>query len=275
MMSFAAFEGEEHRAFKLEGGQPAALLIHGFPGTPAEMRPLGDALHEAGWTVQGLLLPGFGADIETLPERKHSDWIDAACDALRDLQREHHPVVMIGFSMGGAVALCAAARVTPDALVLLNPFSRMSHVAWKLLPFVKRIFPRVRPFSLIKLDFDNPETRESITRFLPGADLDDPDVQEAIRGFSLPTSMFDQLRQLGERAFRVARTTQIQTLIVQASRDETVAPATTRKLAARLPKAEYTEVDGEHNFTIPEQSAWKSVLSLVLEFMHRVNATFH
>jgi len=275
MMPFAAFEGEEHRAFLLEGGAPAALLIHGFPGTPAEMRPLGDALHDAGWTVQGLLLPGFGADIETLPERKYKDWVGAACDALRDLQRQHHPVVLIGFSMGGAVAICAAARVSPDALVLLNPFSRMSHLAWKLLPFVKRIFPKVRPFSLVKLDFDNPETRASIIRFLPGADLDDEEVREAIRGFSLPTSMFDQLRQVGERAFRTAANIPLRTLVVQASRDETVSPAMTRKLVARLPNAEYKEVDAEHNFTNPQQSAWNSIRSLVLEFMHDVNATFH
>jgi alpha-beta hydrolase superfamily lysophospholipase len=54
-----AFQGPEHLPFLWPGGQPAALLVHGFPGTPAEMRPLGEALHQAGWTAQGILLPGF------------------------------------------------------------------------------------------------------------------------------------------------------------------------------------------------------------------------
>ena len=56
----------------------AALLLHGFPGTPAEMRPLGTVLRDAGWTVHGLMLPGLGADIASLEERNFQDWSDAA-----------------------------------------------------------------------------------------------------------------------------------------------------------------------------------------------------
>ena len=42
------FTGPEHQAFILRGGEPAALLIHGFPGTPREMRPLAETLHAQG-----------------------------------------------------------------------------------------------------------------------------------------------------------------------------------------------------------------------------------
>ncbi len=56
----ALFQGEEHQPFHWVAGPPAALLVHGFPGTPAELRPLGQALYEAGWTVSAPLLPGFG-----------------------------------------------------------------------------------------------------------------------------------------------------------------------------------------------------------------------
>jgi hypothetical protein len=34
-------------------------------------------LRGAGWTVQGLLLPGFGRDFATLPDRHHGDWVAA------------------------------------------------------------------------------------------------------------------------------------------------------------------------------------------------------
>ncbi|MBN1992742.1 MAG: alpha/beta hydrolase [Anaerolineae bacterium] len=30
------FQGDEHQPFYWNGGQPAALLVHGFPGTPAD-----------------------------------------------------------------------------------------------------------------------------------------------------------------------------------------------------------------------------------------------
>lgn len=274
MMSFAAFEGEAHRPFWLEGGEAAVLLIHGFPGTPAEMRPLGEALHAAGWTAQGLLLPGFGADIETLPRRTCDDWIESACAATRALRQRHRSVAVIGFSMGGAVALSAAARVQPDALVLLNPLTRMSHALWRLLPLITRLFPQVKPFNLIKLDFENSQTRESIAQFMPGADLDDPQVRDAIRDFSVPTRMFEQLRQVGEQAFRVAPKVYVRTLVVQGLRDQTISPEMTRKLAARLPICEYAEIDAEHNFTIPKQSGWDHVLNLVLRFIEESVATF-
>ena len=65
MVELRAYQGPEHEPFFWEAGEPAALLVHGFPGTPAEMRPLGEVLHEAGWTVHGVLLPGFGPQIQT------------------------------------------------------------------------------------------------------------------------------------------------------------------------------------------------------------------
>jgi hypothetical protein len=66
------FDGCEHRSFLWQGSDCAALLIHGFPGTPAEMRPLGTVLKDAGWTVHGLMLPGLGADIESLDKRRRA-----------------------------------------------------------------------------------------------------------------------------------------------------------------------------------------------------------
>ena len=38
----------------------AVLLIHGYTGTPAEMRPLGDYLQQLGYTVLGVRLAGHG-----------------------------------------------------------------------------------------------------------------------------------------------------------------------------------------------------------------------
>ena len=115
------FEGDEHRPFLWEAGKPAALLVHGFLGTPAEFRPLAGELLQAGWTVEGLLLPGFGAQIDSLFERRYAEWIEAASAALAELQRKHKPVLLVGFSMGGAVALNVAAERRPSGLVLLAP----------------------------------------------------------------------------------------------------------------------------------------------------------
>jgi esterase/lipase len=84
------FQGEQHADFLIECGEPAALLVHGFPGTPAEMRPLSPILHSAGWTPRGLLLPGSGAQIDSLVQRTAQEWIDIPALIL---QGQSDPVV--------------------------------------------------------------------------------------------------------------------------------------------------------------------------------------
>ena len=54
-----------------------ALLLHGFPGTPAELRPLGQALAFAGVRAQAPLLPGFGPAMQRLGDVGAREWLAA------------------------------------------------------------------------------------------------------------------------------------------------------------------------------------------------------
>ena len=73
------------------------------------MRPLAELLHQDGWTVHGLLLPGFGPEIATLPQRHRDEWIAAVQDALGALrQAGHRPLLLVGYSMGAAEIAAAA-----------------------------------------------------------------------------------------------------------------------------------------------------------------------
>lgn len=269
MLPGTAFQSEEHQPFYWQAGQPAALLVHGFPGTPAEVRPLAQAFRRAGWSVQGMLLPGFGPQIETLPGRRCADWTDAVAEALAALKRRHHPVVLVGYSLGGALALQAAARAAPDALVLLSPFWKLEHVLWMLLPALKRVLPGVRPFRLLKMDFSDPEVRAGIHNFMPDADLDDPAVQQAIRDFRLPLELFAQIRQAGMLAYRSAPriSPALPALVIQGDADDLVRPSLTRQLAQRLPAPpRYVEVPARHDLLLPDKPAWPQIEQTVLRF---------
>ena len=87
------------------------------------MRPLSEALAEAGFAVEMPRLPGHGTAPEDLAETGWDDWLGEAERALRALQvrTPDGKVVVAGLSMGGALTL-ALAEAHPElaGIVLIN-----------------------------------------------------------------------------------------------------------------------------------------------------------
>ena len=50
--------------FFLPGGKTGCLVVHGFTGTPLEMRGLGDFLHQQGHTILGVRLAGHATSLK-------------------------------------------------------------------------------------------------------------------------------------------------------------------------------------------------------------------
>ncbi len=260
------FEGQEHQPFRWENGKPAALLIHGFMGTPDEMRPLAEAMHQAGWTVEGLLLPGFGAQLDSLFERTEKDWSDAVQHALAALRKDHHPVVIVGYSLGASIAIQASAQLDTDGLLLLAPFWSLDG-GWmqRLWPALRIVFRQIQPFR--QMDFTNPRIRDEMTKMLGEVDLDDPDLQQTLRELIVPSAFVDELRGLGRGANRLAESVAVPTLILQGIQDQVVNPRFSRHLASRISgPIHYLELPADHQLLDPESDTWGRVVHWVLEF---------
>ncbi|SHH37260.1 carboxylesterase [Caloranaerobacter azorensis DSM 13643] len=105
------------KAFYFKGNDIGCLLIHGFTGSPAEMRLLGEFLHKQGYTVKGVLLKGHGTTVEDMEKTTWKDWLSSAETELIDLMHKCNKVVIIGLSMGGIIALNLAERFKIDAVV--------------------------------------------------------------------------------------------------------------------------------------------------------------
>ncbi|MBR2071216.1 MAG: carboxylesterase, partial [Phascolarctobacterium sp.] len=74
--------------FLLKGtNKKGVLVIHGYTGTPAEMRLLGDHLHQEGYTVLGVRLPGHGTTPEELNETQWQDWYAVAQEGFERLTK--------------------------------------------------------------------------------------------------------------------------------------------------------------------------------------------
>jgi carboxylesterase len=113
--------------FSAPGGQTGALVLHGFTGTPASMRPLADEIAGAGFAVELPRLPGHATTSQDLSTKSFADFADAAERAYATLSARTTAIVVVGLSMGGALALELATRHRELAgVVLINPLAEPS-----------------------------------------------------------------------------------------------------------------------------------------------------
>ncbi|MCS6827289.1 MAG: alpha/beta fold hydrolase [Caldilinea sp.] len=253
-----AYRSPDHAPFFWENGPHAILLIHGFPGTPAEMRRVGRVFVEEGWSAQGVLLPGFGVGFEALGDICCSDWQAAVDEAVSKLRRAYATLVVAGNSFGASLALVAAARQPVDGVILFAPFWRLDSWLDRFYPLAARILPRIRPFA--RADFSDPKFRTELMHFLSDIDLDDPLLQTQIRQLELPTRVLGQVRCAGRLGYTAAGRVAAPTLIFQGRNDPLVRPRRTQQLARRLPNlVSYVEVDGEHDLVRGAAPEWWQV----------------
>ncbi len=97
--------------FDLEGDEHGVVCVHGFTGTPHEMRYLGERLHRDGYTVRGIRLPGHGTSEDDLDATTWADWAAAVDGAVLALRQRCRRVMIAGQSLGGLLALHTAARL--------------------------------------------------------------------------------------------------------------------------------------------------------------------
>src|SRR5205814_10602885 len=96
----------------------AALLLHGFTGTPFEMRFLGEKLAARGVRAVGPRLAGHATTFDELAATSYRDWFAGADAELADLKRSADKVAVVGLSLGGLIALDLARR-NPDLVALV------------------------------------------------------------------------------------------------------------------------------------------------------------
>jgi len=103
--------------FLIPGGETGCLLIHGYTGTPFEMRMLGDFLAQAGYTVLAPRLSGHATQPEDMTRGRWQDWQASVEDGLNLLKGCTKRQVVMGLSLGGVLALLTAARFPVSGVV--------------------------------------------------------------------------------------------------------------------------------------------------------------
>lgn len=120
-METTVLDVDLRKEYLLEGNDEGCLVIHGFTGTPAELRLLGERLHSKGYTVYGVRLKGHGTNVEEMEKCTYKDWIDSALEGYNLLKKRCKKVHVIGHSMGSLLALYIAENFDVDSVSALAP----------------------------------------------------------------------------------------------------------------------------------------------------------
>lgn len=141
--------------FSAEGGRVGVLLVHGFTGSPASLRPWGEFLAEHGLTVSCPRLPGHGTRWQDMNLTRWEDWYAEVDRAFDELKRKVDHVFVMGLSMGGTLSLRLAEQHGGEitGLVLVNPSLLTENKIAKLAPALRYLLPSVKG---IKNDIKKP-----------------------------------------------------------------------------------------------------------------------
>jgi carboxylesterase len=131
--------------FFLPGGPIGCLLLHGFTSMPEEMRWLGDDLARRGHTVLSIRLAGHATHPQDLARTCWTDWLVSVEEGLSVLSGIAEQVFVLGLSVGGNVALLAAAHYPmAGAVAMSTPYHGFSRRSVALLHLSRWIRPVLR-----------------------------------------------------------------------------------------------------------------------------------
>ncbi len=204
----SSVDGVERR---LQSASASALLIHGLFADVDQMAPLQSYLADRAVESFSVRLPGHGTTPEDLAASTRADWYKAVLVGYRHVVSwGTRPVVIMGLSMGGALALLLAARESPvDGVVALSPAVFFENPAARLVPLLKHVVKyRQIDLSYIPEMYEIPYSRYARE----------------------PLSAVHEFIRLTEQVQRELVNVMAPALIVQSGADKTVSPTNGRRV---------------------------------------------
>jgi len=238
--------------FFFPGNRTGCLLVHGFTGTPKEMRWMGEYLAAQGFSVLGIRLAGHATRTEDILRTRWQDWCTSVEDGFHMLRASTDRIFMIGLSMGGVLALLAGANLPVAGVVAMStPYSlgkdpRLAYLRWLCL--IQPAVPKGPP------DWQNPEA---------GVDhIDYP---------YYPTRTLAELRDLLTEMRTALPKVQTPVLLIHSRLDKGVLPLNAENILSRLGTTDKSLVWVENSgHVITREPDRQEVFELTEAFIQRL-----
>jgi carboxylesterase len=219
-------------------GRPSVVLLHGFGGTPRDFQALAERLSAMGYRVVVPALPeqtsvSFAYSRGRYSLDDYRAWLGEILE--NETAIGGAPPLVVGMSMGGALAVVGAADHAIGGLVLISPYFKLAIAdTWisrsaRWLQWVLPVVPKVQK-----------------------AQISDPDGYKAYATGSWLVSMpaFLQLVSLAKVASGKALGLAVPTLVLASRNDSVASFAATERLFAGRPEVRFMACNrGNHILT--------------------------
>ena len=124
-----------------DGDDVGILVLHGFSGSPASVKPWARELADEGWTVRVPRLPGHGTKWQDANLTTWHDWYAEAERNFLELSSRCSRVFVMGLSVGATLSLRLAEEKGDQVsgIVAVNPSFHSDDWKMNLLPILSRV----------------------------------------------------------------------------------------------------------------------------------------
>ena len=212
------------------------LLVHGFTGSPASLRPLAELLAGRGFAVELVRLPGHGTHFRDMMSTRYGDWRAEAAAGLTRLAARTERVIALGLSMGGTLVLdliSGAPALVAGAVVINTPVLDRDGILVKLAPLLEHVLPLV------------PASAAGLKR----NDIAKPGMNELAYGW-VPAKSGNSLVREFPRIRRQLPDIECAMLVGYSRADHSVPPENSRAILRALRSKDVTELVLERSFHV-------------------------
>ena len=194
----------------LSSSKKGVLLLHGFFGSPAEMRYLAKGLSDAGFSVYAPRLPGHGTTIVEMSRSSVDIWYAAAREAYLELSSHCEKVFVAGLSMGSLFTILLAEEFRIPGIILMSTPTAVTGRGLYLTPllgmFKRVLYNSEKVRASLNKGVNNPVERARHICYTEG----------------IPLRQVWQLHRMIRRAMKALPRVTSAALVIQSRGDDTV-----------------------------------------------------
>ncbi|MEZ5848552.1 MAG: alpha/beta fold hydrolase [Geminicoccaceae bacterium] len=238
-----------------DGRSTGVVLVHGFLSSPAELAEFGRELADAGFPVMGVRLSGHGTSPHDLMQRSGEEWLASIRRGIAILRPHVRQFALVGFSMGGTLALHAASEA-PEGLAGVASISAPLRLRQKTLHLAPALHGVNRLSTWAA-------SMEGLVPFIPSQTAQ-PDINYQ----HIPVRSLIELRHAIRLSYRACAGVRVPALILQGRNDPVVEPKSAELYLARLasPEKELHWIDSDrHGIVLENVGETRSLLHAFVE----------